>query len=246
VRALKTAAGIRRRVFQGILVLSLGVFASSFGLAFAESQTVTFDDIQNQDLNSPLEGQYPAGVIDWGDGAWYLSGPWQAINSNSVSFNGDGISNASFNFLSPHQLVRLDAYNGDTDPSTLTLSCAGQTDKRVQLNGNEMRTIDTGWNGTCASVGISTSNGWQVNFKNLVVQSFSDRIASTPAITYGLVELQQRNRRRRKRERHRLTRHRQVIEALDRFRLLRAVAVGSDLLKTRRVVKTQTYGQVCI
>jgi len=62
-----------------MLVLTLGVLASSFGLAFADqSQTVTFDDIQNRDLNAPLEGQYPTGVIDWGDGAWFLSGPWQA------------------------------------------------------------------------------------------------------------------------------------------------------------------------
>jgi hypothetical protein len=168
---LKSIASSRWLVFHGLLVLFLGVCAASSSLAFADqSQTVTFDDIQNRPLNSPLEGEYPAGVIDWGSGTWFLSGPWQAIGSNSVSFNGEAYFNASFNFVSPHQLVRLDAYNGDSSPSTVTLSCDGQPDKQIQLNANEYRAIDTGWSGTCTSVGINSSNGWEVNFKNLVIQ----------------------------------------------------------------------------
>src|SRR5207302_2918697 len=55
--------------------------------------TVTFDDQPEQD--KPLDGQYPGGVIDWGSGMWYVSGPWQQLTTRSVSFNGPGLSRAT-------------------------------------------------------------------------------------------------------------------------------------------------------
>jgi hypothetical protein len=105
----------------------------------APTQTITFDDLSNP--NRPLTGQYPNGVIDWGGGAWYLSGPWGRFTTNSVSFNGATLQAASFSFISPRRLVQLDAYNGGTGPSTITLSCvttpeaAWQVVREVPIGG---------------------------------------------------------------------------------------------------------------
>jgi hypothetical protein len=156
---------LRPLVVVALMAVGLGVQP-----VFADStQTITFDDMKDAAMDAELDGQFPAGVIDWGNGAWYLSSPWLALNTNSISFV-DNISSASFSFVGPHQLVKLDAYNGDSIQSTVTLKCAGQSDKQVQLNAGELRTIETGWSGTCSSVNVSTTNGWQVNFDNLVVQ----------------------------------------------------------------------------
>jgi hypothetical protein len=36
---------------------------------------------------------------------------------------------------------------------------------------NTLVTISTGWTGTCTSVTIASTNGWDTNFDNLVISS---------------------------------------------------------------------------
>jgi hypothetical protein len=47
------------------------------------AQTVTFDDLTGQ--NQPPNGQHSSGLIDWGSGAWYHSGPYGQLTMKSVS-----------------------------------------------------------------------------------------------------------------------------------------------------------------
>jgi hypothetical protein len=72
--------------------------------------------------------------------------------------------------VTPHRLVQLDAYNGGSVASTVTLSCAGQPTVTVSFPVSQLTTIATGWGGTCSTVTIGSSNGWDTNFDNLVVQ----------------------------------------------------------------------------
>jgi hypothetical protein len=130
--------------------------------------TVTFDDLSNP--NRVLSGQYPSGVIEWGTTAWWLSGPWGRFTTNSVSFNGGSLTSASFTFVSPRRLVKLDAYNGGAASSTVTIACSGQPSVTVTLAANQLSTITTNWSNTCSTVTISSSNGWDTNFDNLVGQ----------------------------------------------------------------------------
>jgi len=118
-----------------------------------------------------LSGQYPVGLIDWGSSRWYLSGPWGAFTTNSIGFNGAGPTSASFTLLSPNRVVQIDAYNGGSGASTVTLSCAGQPTVSVSVAARQRVTIATGWSGTCSTVTVGSSNGWDTNFDNLVVQS---------------------------------------------------------------------------
>src|SRR5262245_3104259 len=120
----------------------------------AGSQTVTFDDLTNP--NRTLNGQYPSALIDWGTNAWYLSGPWGAFRTNSIGFNGPAPANASFTFLSPRRLVQIDAYNGGSAASTVSVSCAGQTTRQVTVGVHQTTSIAPAWSGACTRVTLTS------------------------------------------------------------------------------------------
>jgi hypothetical protein len=134
----------------------------------SSTETVTFADVS--DTNQPMNGEYPDGEIDWGNNAWFLSGPYGRFAGNSVSFNGSGQRSASFTFVDPRRPISVRAYNGGDSSSRITLSCAGQPSKQVILPAKQDTTIQTGWANKCSSVTISSSNGWFTNFTNLVIQ----------------------------------------------------------------------------
>ena len=138
------------------------------GLVQAPGSTITFDDLSNP--NRPLNGQYPSGVADWGTNTWYLSGPFGAFRTNSVSLVASALTSGTVTFASPRRVVQVDAYNGGSNSSTVTLSCAGQPTVSITLATHAMVTIATGWSGGCSRVTIGSSNGWNTNFDNFVLQ----------------------------------------------------------------------------
>jgi hypothetical protein len=148
----------------------------------AGSQTVTFDDLQNP--NRPFSGQYPSGVIDWGTNAWFLSGPFGAFRTQSVGFNGSGPTTAGFRILNGSRLVSLDAYNGGSGPSTLTVACAGQPTLTSSLGAGQTTTLRPSWTAACANVTIGSSNGWNTNFDSVVLGTTAAPTA-TPTPTSG-------------------------------------------------------------
>jgi hypothetical protein len=119
--------------------------------------------------NRVLNGEFPSGLIDWGSDTWFLSGPWGRFSTNNISFVS-GITRASFTFLTPRHLAQLGAFNGGATDTTLTISCPGQTTLQVALRAGELTTLQTGWTRDCGSVTLDSTNGWDTNFDNLVVQ----------------------------------------------------------------------------
>jgi hypothetical protein len=135
-------------------------------IATSAGNSITFDDLTNP--NRVLNGQYPSGVIDWGTNNWWLSGPFGRFNNESVGFNGAGPTSGSFTFTSPRQLVSVDAFNGGA-ATVVTLSCDGQPDAQANLAPSQLTTLQTGWSAPCTNVTISSTNGWDTNFKNFVL-----------------------------------------------------------------------------
>jgi hypothetical protein len=130
--------------------------------------TVRFDDLSNP--NRVLSGQYPSGVIDWGTAnAWYLSGPYGLFTSQSISFNGPTIRSATFTFVGARRLLQIDAYNGGTTSSTISLSCAGQSMIQSTLAPGQLVRMNTNWTAACATITVGSSNGWDTNFDNIVM-----------------------------------------------------------------------------
>ena len=133
----------------------------------AQEQLLTFNDRGTGALN----GSYPAGVADWGTGVWRVSGSYGAFTTRSVSFRNAGILSGAISFPTPMKLVSLQAHNGGSAPTTLTLKCDGGQDKVVTLAAGETLTIATGFAGTCSSVTVASTNGWDTNLDNLLVAS---------------------------------------------------------------------------
>jgi len=132
--------------------------------------TFTFVDIP---ANHVLIGQYPAQVADWGSGDWWVSGPWGGFTTNSVSFAASGATSATIVFTNPYILTQLDAYNGASSASTVTVSCpSNAVDSTVSVTlpaGALVPSIRTNWTQPCGTAVIGSSNGWWVNFDNLVL-----------------------------------------------------------------------------
>ena len=130
----------------------------------ATLSVIDFNDLPS--TGGSLNGQYPAGVVDWGTNAWWRSGPWGQFTTNSVSFTSSGVS-ASFRFITPRRLVSLKAFNGGTTTSTVTLSCAGSPSRSTAVAPNQLVTITTAWSATCSVVTVGSSNGWDTNFDDI-------------------------------------------------------------------------------
>jgi hypothetical protein len=130
--------------------------------------SVSFDDLPNP--NRALTGQYPDGLIDWTDGAWLLSGPFDHFSGNSVSFSRAGPTSAAIALAEGVMLLQLDADNGGSSPSTVTSSCEGQPDATLLLNSHQASTLATGWSAPCTAITISSSNGWDTNFRNFILR----------------------------------------------------------------------------
>jgi hypothetical protein len=132
------------------------------------ARTLTFNDLTAP--NRTFNGQYPSGVVDWGTNAWYLSAPWQQFTTNSISFNGPGPTSATLRIMTAQHLVQVDVYNGGSGSSTVTLACAGQPTVTRVLAARALTTIATSWTAACAVVTLGSSNGWDTNFDNVVIQ----------------------------------------------------------------------------
>ncbi len=150
-----------------MLSISLVIVAPEALQAQGTNQLITFDDAGS--ANRVLSGQYPAGVIDWGSNGWYLSAPWGQFATNSISFNGPNLTSAAFTLLSSRTVIQIDAFNGGTTNSTVTVACAGQPTLTAVVSVNQLRTLSTGWTAPCSGVTVTSSNGWHTNFDNLVI-----------------------------------------------------------------------------
>ncbi|MEX0616177.1 MAG: Ig-like domain-containing protein [Candidatus Woykebacteria bacterium] len=145
--------------------------------------TVDFADLTVASGNPPLDGQYPTGLIDWGSGNWVLSKPFDQFSTVNFSFNGPTINQGSFTLLTSATLVSIDADNGGSSTSTVTLKCSGNPDKQVSIASKQTITITTGWTSPCTTVMISSSNGWDTNFDNIVLKILGGTIPPPPVDT---------------------------------------------------------------
>ena len=140
----------------------------TFTTLASNPQTINFDDAPGQNIT--LNGLYPTGIINWGNNIWYLSSPWGLFTTKSVSFNGGGQTSGSFSFVNPKKVTQIKAYNGGSVASTVTIACTGNTTKSITAPVGQITTINTDWANACTTVTITSSNGWNTNFDDLVIE----------------------------------------------------------------------------
>jgi phosphodiesterase/alkaline phosphatase D-like protein len=142
-------------------------------------QVLTFDDRPGEE--QPLDGEFPAGVINWGTATWWHSAPWGGFTTKSIAFANSWTTTAPMTFVNPIRILRLEAYNGGDSTTTVTVTCPTQATVQVAVPAGQVRTIATGWAQACSSATIGSSNSWSTNFDNIEFDAPPDTVA--PDIT---------------------------------------------------------------
>jgi hypothetical protein len=136
-------------------------------------QVINFNDFSGQ--NTPINGQYPSGVIDWRQNNWMVAGPIGEFDSKSVRFREGFERSQTFSFVSPQTVLGVDVLNEGNFPSAVYLSCRTQGPPFFNfeleiVQPGEVETINTGWSAPCRTVKVFASRGGQTYFDNLVVK----------------------------------------------------------------------------
>ena len=136
--------------------------------------TVDFNSIPT----GPLTGQNPQGVLDWASN-WIVSSAFGQFTTRSISFSGPTIAQSTVNIVPPNRtLSSIQAFNGGTTASNITLTCTGNPTRTQSVSPNTLATITTSWTNACSSITLSSSNSWDTNFDNLILSSLT---SSSPA-----------------------------------------------------------------
>lgn len=149
--------------------------------AYAAPTTIDFNDIDPV-AHPNLDGEYPVGTIDWGSGQWLASGPYGTFTDTSISYTTAVPTSGEFELIGDLRLVGFQASNGSDRSSVVSASCGDDTVTQT-VPGNSLVTFTTNWYDACSLVTLSSSNGWDTNFDNLIIDSSVPAPTPTPTPT---------------------------------------------------------------
>jgi hypothetical protein len=122
--------------------------------------------------NAPLRGQYPSGVIDWGDGVWKVCPPGGRMSTFSLCASDAGASKAEFKFAFPRMLIRADVYNPTGKEVVLTLRAPEMREKTFHLKPGQLTRIKTSWMDRASMVSIEADGLAALRFDNLAYSPY--------------------------------------------------------------------------
>jgi hypothetical protein len=134
------------------------------GVGPAVPRVITFDD-PHVAAGIKLVGQYPSGVVDWGEGGWEISvpgGKFATFNLKLVKVEG-----GEFSFYAPRVFAGIDVYNGGDRETSVAVASEGMNAVTVVVKPGELRRVRTGWVLASSRVKVSVANGEGVRFDNL-------------------------------------------------------------------------------
>jgi len=127
---------------------------------------ITFDD-PHLPAGTPLVGQYPSGVIDWGKGDWEIGTPHGKFATFTLALVNPQARQADFHFYVPLIFSGIDVYNdGDTD-ATLVVRSPEIRETSFTIKPKELRRLRTGWRDPSSLVTFEIANGEALRFDNL-------------------------------------------------------------------------------
>jgi hypothetical protein len=127
---------------------------------------ITFDD-PHLAAGTPLLGQYPSGVIDWGAGDWQIGTPYGKFATFTLALTDPNARGASFHFYSPHIFAGVDVYNDGKDDATVTVRSVETREQSFTIKPKELRRLRTGWRDPSTWVSFDITNGQALHFDNL-------------------------------------------------------------------------------
>ena len=127
---------------------------------------ITFDD-PHLPAGTPLIGQYPSGVIDWGKGDWEIGTPHGKFATFTLVLADPKARQADFHFYMPLIFSGIDVYNdGDTE-ATVTVRSPEIREMSFSIKPKELRRLRTAWRDPSSQVTFEVTNGEGLRFDNL-------------------------------------------------------------------------------
>ena len=133
------------------------------GVGPAVPRLITFDD-PHVAAGTVLRGEYPSGVVDWGDGEWEISVPGGKFGTFNLRLVGAA---GEFKFWAPRVFAGIDVYNGGEGEVSVTFAAGDESAVTVRLKAGELRRVRTGWVEAGLRVRVSVVGGEGVRFDNL-------------------------------------------------------------------------------
>jgi hypothetical protein len=116
---------------------------------------------------TPLVGQYPSGIVDWGDGSWRIGTPYGKLATFTLALANPSTQQADFRFASPLIFVGIDVYNDADDDATLTIRSPESREQSFAIKPKQLRRIRTDWRDPSSTVTFELKNGQRLHFDNL-------------------------------------------------------------------------------
>jgi hypothetical protein len=122
--------------------------------------------------NVKLRGEYPSGVIDWGDGMWKVCPPGGRMSTFSLGTAETDVREAHFHFFYPRVLMRLDVYNTLTAEVKLTLRSPEIREVTFTLKPGQLQRLRTGWMNRVSTVYFESDFLSALRFDNLAYSPY--------------------------------------------------------------------------
>ncbi len=127
---------------------------------------ITFDD-PHLPAGTPLLGQYPSGVIDWGRGEWEIGTPFGKFGTFTLLLSDPKSKQAEFHFYAPRIFEGLDVYNGGDSDATLAFRSPETHEASYTIKPKELLRLRTGWRDPSSKVTFDFTKGDALRFDNL-------------------------------------------------------------------------------
>ncbi|HET6179240.1 MAG TPA: hypothetical protein VFE61_20085 [Candidatus Sulfotelmatobacter sp.] len=132
----------------------------------APLQYVTFDD-PHLSAGTVLKGEYPSGVIDWGEEKWRINVPEGGFGTFNLAIAEAEAKKAEFRFYWPRIFAGVDVYNGGALDATLTIHSPEIREISFIIKPGKLQRLRTGWRDPSTSVIFELKNGEGLRFDNL-------------------------------------------------------------------------------
>jgi hypothetical protein len=127
---------------------------------------ITFDD-PHLPAGTRLSGQYPSGVIDWGQDEWQIGTPYGKFGTFTLALVDPQARQGQFHFCTPRVFDGMDVYNGGDAEATIVIRSPEIREISFTIKPNELRRVRTAWRDPSSVVSFEITNGQAVRFDNL-------------------------------------------------------------------------------
>jgi hypothetical protein len=127
---------------------------------------VTFDQ-PHLAAGTPLAGQYPTGVADWGTAGWKIATPSGKFSTFTLAVADPEAKQAEFSFPVPYIFVGIDISNDGDHDATLSIRSPENREVNITVKAKQVVRFRSGWRDPSSRVSLSITGGQGLRFDNL-------------------------------------------------------------------------------